>query len=163
SLNKGGGCKTSEYSVSLPRPIAQLDCRHSPAWAWKPEANQCGFASAWPMIAEAGYVCMGICHRRSFSAHSHAPRASCGAWLAAKKSLGQVASFAGVSYTWLNAYVAHGSRSAPPLIMPHIPPGSPVGVSQQKTSHKIKDMFGGTPPNISHQPTHKHPHSEIAL
>ncbi|MBW0566175.1 hypothetical protein O181_105890 [Austropuccinia psidii MF-1] len=24
----------------------QLDCRRSPARAWKPEANQCGFASA---------------------------------------------------------------------------------------------------------------------
>ncbi|MBW0551378.1 hypothetical protein O181_091093 [Austropuccinia psidii MF-1] len=26
--------------------VGQLDCRRSPACAWKPEANQCGFASA---------------------------------------------------------------------------------------------------------------------
>ncbi|MBW0584230.1 hypothetical protein O181_123945 [Austropuccinia psidii MF-1] len=28
------------------RPADQLDCRRSPACAWKPEDNQCGFASA---------------------------------------------------------------------------------------------------------------------
>ncbi|MBW0534080.1 hypothetical protein O181_073795 [Austropuccinia psidii MF-1] len=28
------------------QPGGQLDCRRSPARAWKPEANQCGFASA---------------------------------------------------------------------------------------------------------------------
>ncbi|MBW0555478.1 hypothetical protein O181_095193 [Austropuccinia psidii MF-1] len=77
----------------------QLAFRCLPAWAWKPEANQCGFASARPMIAEAGYICMGICHRESFSGHSQAPGASCGGWLAAKKSLGWVASFAGILYT----------------------------------------------------------------
>ncbi|MBW0572942.1 hypothetical protein O181_112657 [Austropuccinia psidii MF-1] len=77
----------------------QLDCRRSPTRVWKPEANRCGFASARPMIAEAGYVCVGICHCGSFSAHSHAPHASCATWLAAKKSLGQVASFARVLYT----------------------------------------------------------------
>ncbi|MBW0560882.1 hypothetical protein O181_100597 [Austropuccinia psidii MF-1] len=90
-------CQFSDRLFS--RLGGQLDCRHSPARAWKPEANQCGFVSARPMIAEGGYVCVGICHRGSFSAHSHAPRAGCGAWLAAKKSLGQVASFAGVLYT----------------------------------------------------------------
>ncbi|MBW0568996.1 hypothetical protein O181_108711 [Austropuccinia psidii MF-1] len=84
----------------------QLDCRRSPAHAWKPEANQCGFASAsstlklpQPMISEAGYVSMGISHCGSFSARSHAPRTSCGAWLAAKNSLGRVASFSRVLYT----------------------------------------------------------------
>ncbi|MBW0518355.1 hypothetical protein O181_058070 [Austropuccinia psidii MF-1] len=84
----------------------QLDFRCSPTCAWKPEANQCGFASASsaleesrPIIAEAAYVWVGIRHCRSFSAHSHAPRASFGAWLAAKNSLGRVASFTGVSYT----------------------------------------------------------------
>ncbi|MBW0553547.1 hypothetical protein O181_093262 [Austropuccinia psidii MF-1] len=83
----------------------QLDCRCSPARAWKPEANQCGFASASsalelprPMIAEAGYVCVGISHHGSFSARSHTPRTSCGAWLEAKNSLGRVASFSGVLY-----------------------------------------------------------------
>ncbi|MBW0515930.1 hypothetical protein O181_055645 [Austropuccinia psidii MF-1] len=84
----------------------QLDCRCSPAHTWKPEANQCGLASAssalgesLPMIAEADYVWVGICYRRSFSAHSHEPRASCGAGLAATNSLGRVESFTGVLYT----------------------------------------------------------------
>ncbi|MBW0551982.1 hypothetical protein O181_091697 [Austropuccinia psidii MF-1] len=84
----------------------QLDCARSPTHVWKPEANQCGFASASsaldqsrPMIAEAGYVCVGISHHGSFSAHSHAPRTSCGTWLAAKNSFGQVASFVALSYT----------------------------------------------------------------
>ncbi|MBW0520564.1 hypothetical protein O181_060279 [Austropuccinia psidii MF-1] len=58
----------------------------------------------------------------------------------------------------VNVYVDHGSQLVPPLIMPHIPPGSPVGVSHQKTSHKIKLMFGGTPPNISHPPTQTSSH-----
>ncbi|MBW0552193.1 hypothetical protein O181_091908 [Austropuccinia psidii MF-1] len=142
----------------------QLDCRRSFARAWKPEANQCGVASARPLIAEDGYVCVGIFHwgqripwagglfRRSFiHASGKDPDANIGGLLPASNTIG------------LNVYVAHGSRPAPPLIMPHIPPGSPVGVSQQKTSRKIKLMFGGTPPNISHPPTHKHPHSEIAL
>ncbi|MBW0496432.1 hypothetical protein O181_036147 [Austropuccinia psidii MF-1] len=85
----------------------QLDCRCSPAFTWKPEANQCGLSSASstlaqsrPMIAEADYVWLRICYCGSFSAHAHAPRASCGAWLAAENSLGRVASFAGVLYTF---------------------------------------------------------------
>ncbi|MBW0535123.1 hypothetical protein O181_074838 [Austropuccinia psidii MF-1] len=69
----------------------QLDCRRSPACVWKPEANQCGFSSARPMFAWGSAT-------TPFSAHSHAPHASCGSWLAAKKSLGRVASFAGVLY-----------------------------------------------------------------
>ncbi|MBW0577686.1 hypothetical protein O181_117401 [Austropuccinia psidii MF-1] len=63
----------------------QLDCRRSPARAWKPEGNQGGFASASstleytrPMIAEAGYVCVGISHHVSSSAHSHTPAQAVG-------------------------------------------------------------------------------------
>ncbi|MBW0484207.1 hypothetical protein O181_023922 [Austropuccinia psidii MF-1] len=41
-----------------------------------------------PMIPEAGYLCMGICHHGSYARHSHKPRRSFGAWLAAKNYLG---------------------------------------------------------------------------
>ncbi|MBW0515987.1 hypothetical protein O181_055702 [Austropuccinia psidii MF-1] len=104
----------------------QLDCRRSPTHAWKPEANQCEFASARPMIAEAGYVCVGICHRsqkipwvgglfcRSFVHTSGKdPDANLGGLVPTSNPIG------------LNVYVAHGSRPAPPLIMPHIPRWKP--------------------------------------
>ncbi|MBW0579150.1 hypothetical protein O181_118865 [Austropuccinia psidii MF-1] len=113
----------SQYSDRLFYWLAgQLDCRRSPARTWKPEANQCGFASAssalqlsQPMISEAGYVCMGISHHRSFSASSHAPR-----------TCSQKIPWAGSLFRGrVNAYVDHSSRPPPPLIMPHIPPWKP--------------------------------------
>ncbi|MBW0507339.1 hypothetical protein O181_047054 [Austropuccinia psidii MF-1] len=43
------------------------------------------------------------------------------------------------------------------------PPGIPVSVSPQESSHTTKLMFGGMPEYIPHLPTQKDPHSEIFL
>ncbi|MBW0588729.1 hypothetical protein O181_128444 [Austropuccinia psidii MF-1] len=98
------------------------------------------------MIAEAGYVCVGISHSGSFSARSHVLRTSCGAWLAANNSLGRVASFAGSknpdanlgglvpasNAIGVNVYVDHASQLVPPLIMPQIPTWKPSRHQSEK-------------------------------
>ncbi|MBW0557742.1 hypothetical protein O181_097457 [Austropuccinia psidii MF-1] len=78
----------------------QLDCRSSPARAWKPEANQCGFSSASsaleesrPMFAWGSPTAGHFLQVLTGPAHVVAPG------LQPKKSLGKVASFSQVSYT----------------------------------------------------------------
>ncbi|MBW0582491.1 hypothetical protein O181_122206 [Austropuccinia psidii MF-1] len=127
----------------------QLDCRCSPAWAWKPEANQGGFASARPMIAElwrlaccqkmpwaGGLFCWSFIH-----AGGKDSDANLRGLVPTSNAIG------------LNVYVAHDSRPVPPLIMPQIPPWKPS--RRQSAKHLMENqrhVWWHATKNIS--PTH---------
>ncbi|MBW0578762.1 hypothetical protein O181_118477 [Austropuccinia psidii MF-1] len=145
-------CKSSDRLFSWLG--GQLDCRCSPACVWKPEANQCGFASASstleksrPMIAWGSPTTGHFLHIRM------CPAQAVGPGLQPKIPLG------GWPLSPEGECIC-GSRltvGAPFDHPTHSPLETPVGISQQKTSGKTKVMFGGMPPNISHPPTQNIP------